>query len=636
MIKRILYALLISVITAGFTIACATDTLDPVIPELESDGLRANTTRQLWGFWNVEVIPDGTGSAELVITPLRSSQLHLNVVGLLENSGNPALAIDPPVTLVGGILDVDIRLIHTYDLMNLCGFDVRGILIGHGPYGGFSQSLYFAGPDDIQLLNADGHTTLWNPTDYAGSGYIDGKLGQPDAVQDFTATLNGYKYFAQGLLQDMSVADMPKEDRGVFLASSFNSRHYKIRLGDKGLTFQYAIDANWWPPTQPVVVPDSYDVERANCPEPYHMSTYIGPGIAGIGGSAEVVVDVFDWQKDCNQVTLEAPVLINSPLIMIDPVDMGDFVRFTTVLSNENIPETDFANILIHANGIDPESGTTYFDYRLFRLPLPRVPVDGIVITLSDDMAYKTIGVEYNYAGAPYDYSTGGGAPVDYNDTNGPWDFTAIPEIDPGFRTALAPDDPEVAAFVGDFSPSVTQFWKTQALLDDNPQLIYQAEVHNSSQNKLQQWGIFEEYMMGGSVPFDPPIEIPYPLVSTTHYSDSETYTVIPDLLTFTASFERWGMGEGIAFLPADPGVYGWGWDFQACLETRSVASIETGGSMGVGLMGTILIYEWIGDDGTTVGTILSANDPASDPNFDDSTYEIIKAARSQVLLSID
>ncbi len=636
MIKQILYALLMLVIAAGFMSACATDTPDPVSPELECVGLQANTTRQLWGLWDVEIIPDGTGSAELVFTPLRSSQMHMNVVGLLEGSGEPALAIDPPATIVDGVLDVDIRLMHPYDIVNLCGFDVRGILIGHGPYGGFSQSLFFAGPDDLQLLNADGHTTLWNPTDYSGSGYIDGKLGQPDALADFTATLNGYKYFAKGLLPDTSVADMPKDDRGVFLAFSFNSRHYKIRLGDKGLTFQYAIDANWWPPTQPVEVPASFDIERANCPEPYHMSTYIGPGIAATGGSAEVVVDVFDWQKDCDQVILEAPVLINSPLIMTNPEDMGDFVRFTTVLSNENIPETDFANILIRANGIDPESGTTYFDYRLFRLPLPRVPVGGVVITLEDDMAYKTIGVEYIYAGVAYDYSTGGGAPVDYSDTDGPWDFTAIPEVDPGFRAALATDDPEVAAFVGDFSSSITHLWKTQALLDGEPQLIYMAEVHNASQNKLQLWGVYEEYMMGGSVAFDPPVVIPYPLVTTTHYSASETYDVIPGMLTFTVSFERWGMGQGIAFMPADPGIYGWGWDFQACLEIRSIASIETGGAFGEGLLGTILVYEWIGDDGTTVGTILSANDPASEPNFDESTFEILKASRSQVLRSID
>ncbi len=633
--RSIFLLLILALSTASFP-ACGNDNSDPVGPADSIGNPASCASRQLWGLWDVEVIPDGAGSAELVFTPLRSSQLHLNVVGLLEGSGQPAVGIDPPISFVDGILDVDIRLTHPFDVVKFCGFDVRGIMIGHGAYAGFSHSLFYAGPDDIQLLNADGHSRLWNPTDYSGKGYIDGKLGQPDALENFTATLNGYKYFAKGLLPDMSVADMPKDDRGVFLASSSNARHYKIRLGDKDLTFQYAIDANWWKPTQPVEVPDSFDIERANCPEPYYISVYIEPGIMGTGGSAEVVIDVYDWQKDCNQVTLEAPLLLDTISVLANPDDMGDFVRFTTTLTNENLPSGEFADVLIHASGIDPESSVTYYDYRLFRLPLPRVPTGGVVITIQDDMAYKTIGVEYVYGGTGYDYDTGPGAPVDYDDTVGPWDFTPVPNEEGGNRAALAKDDPEVADFADTFNPAVTHLWRTEWLMANELQQIYQAEVHNTSIDKLRLWGIYEQEVLDGAVDFDDPIDFDYPMDTSTHYSVSNEYWIFPVMLSFKISFERWGIGEGIAFVPVEPGLYGWGWETQACLLTRTIASFETGGLLGQGPLGDALIYEWIADDGTTYGSIMAGNDPGGPPNFDDATYEIIGLAGAQVLRSID
>jgi len=619
-------------------LGCGGPSSQPVSPGPLYQAAGSEPSRQLWGLWNVEVIPDGNGSAQLVFTPLRSAEVHLNVVKIMEAGGGTAVGINPPVTLVDGILDVEIRLTHPFDIPKFTGFDVRGILIGHGSIGGFSQSLFYAGDDDIELLNPDGHTRLWNPTEYTGKGYVDGKLGKPDAIANYTATLNGYKYFADSLTPDMDVPDMLKADRGAFMAGSTNARHYTIRLGNQGLTFQYAIDANWWAPTEPVEVPDSFDVQRANCPEPYHIDAWIGPGITGDGGSASMTVDVYDWQKDVDTAYVEAPLLFDDVLTLTIPQDFGDFVRFSTTITNQNLPAGDKADVLVYATGVDPVSTKTHTDYHLYHLPVPHLPAGGVIITIQDDKAYKTIGIEYEYGGTDYDYAGGNPAPVDYNDHSGPWDFTPVPATGTAIRKALAKTDPEVAGFAGDFSPNVTHFFKTEAGINGEPSGIYQAEAHNEGANLLRLWGIYSEVeIVEGvqSIPLDPPIDFTYPMDINTHYQVSKNYTIIPFLLTFKVTFERWGMGQGIAFVPVEPGVNGWGWVAQAALETRTEAAFETGGALGQGPMGTALVYEWIADDGTMYGSVTAGNSPDEAPNYDESTYEITGTAGANALRSI-
>jgi len=560
----------------------------------------------------------------------------MNVVGMMESGGKPAVGIIPPVKLENGILDVTVKLTHPFPNPKLTGFDVRGILIGHGSIGGFSEAMFYAGPDDLELLNADGHTRLWNPTEYSGSGYVDGKLGKPDAIANYTATLNGYKYFSDSLTPDMPVHYMLKAKRGAFSAGASNSRHYKIRLGNKGLTFQYAVDANWFKPTEPVKVPESFDVTKANCPEPYHIEAKVGPGIYGGGGSASVTVDVYDWQKDVTSAFVEAPLLTDQVIELKNPQNMGDFVRFSGTLTNVNLPPVDSVDLLFYARGVDPVTSKTYTDYRLYHLPLVRVPPEGVVITLQDDMAYKTIGVTYTYGGKDYNWGTGDPAPVDYKDLNGPWDFTSIPNNASALRVALAKTDPEVAGFADDFNPAVTHFFKTEWSLGGSPDQVYQAESHDVSANKLKLWGVYEEKELQGSVPFDPPLDFPYPMDKTTHYKINQKYTIIPFLLTFTITFERWGMGEGVAFIPVEPGVNGWGWEAYPALETRTWAKFETGGALGKGVLGTALLYEWIADNGTSIGSVGAGNTPDDPPNFNETTYEIIGVGTAQALRAID
>ena len=628
-----------AIILVPIALACSTSSELPNTPDMARNS-DTSMSRQLWGFWDVDVIPDGHGSASLIFTPRHTTQVHLNVVGIMESGGDAAVGIEPPVTLVDGILDVNVKLTHPFEgLDKFTGFDVRGILIGHGSMGGFSESLFYAGPTDMQLLNADGHSRLWNPTEYTGSGYVDGKLSAPDAIKNYTATLNPYKYFADDLTANQSIPDMLKVKRGAFTAGKTNVRHYQIKLGDKGLSFQYAVDANWWTPTEPVVVPDSFDPAKANCPEPYHMEVWMGPGIYSDGGSAKIIVDVYDWQKDVTGVSVEAPLLYDGITELSDPQDNGDFVTYTGNISNVNLPAGNRADILIYARGTDPVTLKEYTCYRLFSYPIVHVPDGGVIITVQDDKFYKTKGVEYTYISSGYDYGTGNPPPVDYADHDGPWDFTGIPADSSSTREALDPNDPEVASFKSQFSGNVTHFFKTEVALTGTPQSVYQAEAHNEGANLLRLWGMHTSEPVVQDIqdfPLDPPIDFQYPETTSTDYTVSQNYTLIPFLLTMKVTYHLWGMGEGVAFVPIQPGVNGWGWDVQAALETRSFAAFETGGLLGQGDMGKALLYTWTADDGLAYGSISAGNSPGSDPNFDEGTFDVTGGAAVNTLQMIN
>lgn len=624
-------------------LGCSGNSSAPTDPNTTSLNI-PDSSRVLLGLWDAQVEPDNRGSAEIIFTPVRTSLVHLNVLGILQNTPG-AITLEPPITLVDNVLEFTLRYHHPIPSSNLTVFDMRGIFIGHGSSAGFSDGLIYADETDFQLLNADGHTRLWNPAEYSGQGYVDGHLGTPDSEAHYTATLNGYKYFATDLEADQDVTTMDTSNRGAFIAGQSAARHIVMKFADYGFQFQYAVDVNWWKPDEPVVIPDSFDVTRANCPEPYHLDVWVGPGITGYGGSADVRVDVYDWQNDVDIVYIESSSLFDGTMALTDPVDMGGFARFEGILTNQTTPNDDTTDLLFYAEGTDPVSMKTYRDYRLFSLPLPRIPDGGVIITIQDDMAYKTIGVDYGYGGSTYDYSTGYPAPVDPFDSDGPWDFTLVPDDASSIRSALAKTDPEVSGFASNFSGYVTYFFKTQIALGSTPEDVYQAEEHWEGGNVLRLWGIYYNGTqlpdgVNPAIPLDPPIDYPYPMDVNTHYTINEEYIIVKVgpivLLSLQVNYECWGVGEGIAFVPETPGVNGWGWNSQPSLVTRTVASLATGGTLGQGSMGNGLIYAWIADDGTQYGLLMAGNSPDGNPNYNEVTYEIIGSVNAIALRSVE
>jgi len=201
-------------------------------------------------------------------------------------NGNPAnLAFDIFGTPVGpDYVDVDIDVsithpfpgIHQYD-----GYDVRGVFMGSGSetlsygsnldypslvtdqhmkdYNPEGLDDEYMDPYDAPVGNPDGYTRWFNADEFIAPGvlgYLQGKLATPGYQDKLTATLNGYKYFCDGLdpesdawewLTDGTNAD----GHGLFSAGATNTRNYYLRfpVPTPGVAYGYAILATWGEPT---------------------------------------------------------------------------------------------------------------------------------------------------------------------------------------------------------------------------------------------------------------------------------------------------------------------------------------------------------------------------------------------------
>lgn len=256
-----------------------------------------------------------TRSFESEIIPLRSSDLHLNVTGILNATMGISLAAVPGESdLANGLFVADITLTHPLaNKPQFSGFDVMGILMTKGSVD--VGPLKFAGTSDTRLLNADGYTRWWNPAEFTSPGmfgYTQGNLS-PTPASILTATVNPYKYFADALspTSTMSAVQNAPLDadngRGIFSSGASNTRRYQIQFemnpGPK-VQFGYAIGASWLlpDPNPPNEVPDDFPI-NANQPEAYNIAiadkanSLFYDSESGIGGGVlRLQVNVQDWQ----------------------------------------------------------------------------------------------------------------------------------------------------------------------------------------------------------------------------------------------------------------------------------------------------------------------------------------------------
>ncbi len=290
-----------------FSLGCSggTDnTSAPLAPDTLAERATSLQSHNLLGLWQFTANPD---AQTLDFTQLRIADLHLNALPFLEPPALLFLSLES-LEFNGNIIEAGIGLRHPFlGLTEFSGFDVCGILISDGSIGGFDNpDLLMPGPDDLHLANADGFTRWWNPSEFPSNGtifgYTDGLLGAPYSVADFSATLNGYKYFCDDLDDpDDPVSDVPVDSRGLFSAGQKNVRHYTIDLGTAGLVFNYAVDASWQFPQgdPPYSAPDDFAPE-ANRPEAWNIAvtilddTLYNDGVE-LGGDLSLQIDVYDW-----------------------------------------------------------------------------------------------------------------------------------------------------------------------------------------------------------------------------------------------------------------------------------------------------------------------------------------------------
>ena len=273
-----------------------------------------------WGIYDVTLDLD---SGEFVITPMRTADITLNIMNLLQTPlGDPANFLievtDLSQWLSDGIIGVDITVTHPFDILDFTAFDPMLILYGDGSNQGIDDSgIFYAGPDDLRVMNADGYTRWMNPVEFTSNnifGYIEGNYGTKDYA--FNATINGYKYYPTGIGSTETVEDffgVPANilNRGALLPDSSVNRNFVLRFPNEGgstvIRFQYgfivrwelAVDGNGQQIPEPV--PTDFPPE-ANMPEAVHVVVDTASSTAYYidettkGGNLALDLTIYDWQ----------------------------------------------------------------------------------------------------------------------------------------------------------------------------------------------------------------------------------------------------------------------------------------------------------------------------------------------------
>ncbi len=340
-------ALFLSATLLIIAIGCSTGS-SPLIPDttqnLDVTGQTASTgsNQVLWGLWDVTIDPD-TMTAELV--PIRGPAFTANVTQFMQPPSSPIHMISFNVLGTSvpedGYFELDVALRHPVPgVSKYNGFDVKGILISDGSLPGeYDASVLRPGPTDTRILNADGFTRWWNPTEFTSFetifGFTTGKLAPPLYP---IGTVNPYKYFADNVDDLSGVSGTPNlEDRGAFsTVEGILVRGYDIQFrmdgGEPDFSFNYAVGACWEEPDPlyaPEFPPEAYPL-TANQQEAFTLdftdngSTAWYVDETNNGGELNLHLEIYDWQALENPDGVEGEVAglwLEGP-ILSGPVDV--------------------------------------------------------------------------------------------------------------------------------------------------------------------------------------------------------------------------------------------------------------------------------------------------------------------------
>ncbi|HDS30299.1 MAG TPA: hypothetical protein ENN67_04560 [Firmicutes bacterium] len=314
--KGILFCFAIMV---AFLVGCSGDRTAMVSPDIQSPreavtSMPGNTI--CWGLWDVS-LDAVTRSVE--IAPLRGVQFTANVTQFMQPpfsvKNMMSISIDSSSDWDNGYIVCDINFTHPFPgLDQFTGFDVRGLCIGNGTQQGIADpNIRYGGDSELRVLNADGYTRWFNAVEFTTYntifGFTPGKAGIPGT--NFSATLNGYKYFCEHL----GVQDDPAEffadpaclnERGIFRAGTTLTRRYEIQFpmvgGSPQFYFNYAVVASWEPASvvPPQNIPDDFPIS-ANCHEAYIIQALDQSDMFYVdsdnkGGNLKLQLRVFDHQ----------------------------------------------------------------------------------------------------------------------------------------------------------------------------------------------------------------------------------------------------------------------------------------------------------------------------------------------------
>jgi len=305
-----------------------------------SDSRSTAANRVLWGLWKINVSAD---RETITVVPDRTGALHFNVVRLIEVAPcSDCLRIKNVKGTADG-LSADVILIHPFPgLLQYTGFDVRGIFISGARYTFPVSGRKIAWGDDVaRMLNSDGYTHLFNPTNFPYTnppilGYIPAHKAPGG---DLSATLNPYVAYEQ---------DKP---RCMFMPGTVSTRTVFLYLPPGPLEFGYAVDASWFPAGGEVTDPINDFPPEANCMEAYRIDVQLGQALSPtVGSAAQVQVEVYDHQglDTIESVTIEAPDLFSGERALSFSTATGEeSFLFTGIVTNELGPDCGHYPLLV-------------------------------------------------------------------------------------------------------------------------------------------------------------------------------------------------------------------------------------------------------------------------------------------------
>lgn len=359
-----LKAWVVSIILVLVALSCSGKDSTPTSPSSEIEmapvtiapaGTNSQENHYSLGIWWAIISSDHT-SVELV--PLRTSDIHLNAVKLLEVAPcTDCLTIGSISIPSPNEIWVDILIKHPFETnLNLTVFDPRLVFITGSDFEFPEMGRAIANGTNLpHLLNADGHTTLFNPTEFPYESslpdilkYYPGKLSTGG---DLSATLNPYLAYSQ---------DSP---RRMLLPGEEETRTVKLSIPEGEFQFGTAVDICWVNPGIPVTDPETDFPPEANCVEPYQVTISITEQIISVtGSSSPVIVGVTDHQglDTVGEVTIEVPGLFAGLSILeFLNSDGDDFGIYKGTITNTLDAEAGIYPVLVSVQSvhIDPIHG---------------------------------------------------------------------------------------------------------------------------------------------------------------------------------------------------------------------------------------------------------------------------------------
>ncbi len=289
----------------------------------------------LWGYYDVYIdIENQTVDAVLN----RQCMFTANVTSFVNGKpSNLAFKIHgTPVTTDWVDVDIDVSITHPFPAMpQYNGYDVKGVFMGPGSstmkysskckYAeyGTDQSLWDFNPtgtdpsyvDPYKVKgatgNPDGYTRWFNAKEFVFPGlmgYTQGKLATPGYQSMLTATVNPYKYFADGLKAFDNLwtwLDANPTKNGTFKSGSTNTRNYYLRFPvANGVKYGYAVVASWISETtHPANAPEAAACKVDITPNVYYKSA------TEKGGKLILDVNLWGWDYQPSVIKLESTVL---------------------------------------------------------------------------------------------------------------------------------------------------------------------------------------------------------------------------------------------------------------------------------------------------------------------------------------